>query len=675
MQRFLRLFTLACFIAASLYGCREKPALSEKAEMALWEPIFHKAFLAIENSHQLEEGIRVYDSILKVGGVPSLHAKRVWFELHTYYYYFHNFKPEVVAHYLDSSISLFNTSERRAQYPRAITGFRLFRGDIAFRLNQFDVANEQFFLAKTEAEQYLNECERSGFFYSIAMVLYRQKNFPASLSGFKEAYANQATCPVQNRGIGLQQQEIQGNIGLCYVQLKKYDSALYHFHRELEVANHFKDSLGPHSMALIQGVAYGNMAKVYKAWQRPDSAEVLYRRSLAFNNRPGYEVRDAQLVAMQLSELYAQQKRFGEMRSLLDSARRAIDTLHDASVEVEWRRLTHIYYRETNRPLEELSAYKNYIQLRDSLAESQKQLEQADVTRQLRAREQELQINLLVKGNELNRIYLWVALAIAVMAAGIIILVFMNWRRSRKSLAAQTELNKQISLQKSALERANQEKDRILHVVAHDLRSPIGVTAYVADQVMLDEPNPAVEGQLQLIREASSQALALTNELLGLQGGSQSFVRCDLVALLKTVAAMLEYKAREKRQQIKTNLPPQPVWLQAQPERLQRVASNLLTNAIKFSPEGSTVELQVINNSHEVVLIVRDHGIGIPESMKKEVFDRFTTARRKGTAGEHSFGLGLSIVRDIIEAHHGTVELTSEEGKGTEFRIVLPGEM
>ncbi|RYY98294.1 MAG: sensor histidine kinase [Chitinophagaceae bacterium] len=664
------------FFCLLLAACGSRQWLPEKEEVAYWDArLLRPTYATIERSRNLDSALHVFDSLLArdpAPRTPFVQAARPGVE--AYYYYFIKPNTAATARHVDQFLSHFGTRELQARYPRTYMGNLLYGGELAFRLQQYDKANEYYFRARSTAYSYLSTCERSGFFYSMAMVLYRQKSFSHSARSFLEAYASQDICPAQTTAVGLQQQEIQSNIGLCYVHLKQPDSALFHFRKALDVAHRFRDSLSPVSMAMIRGVVYGNMAKVYVERGQLDSAEVLFRQSLALNNRPGYEVRDAQLVALQLAEVYDRQDRFGAMRPLLDSVRAALDSIHDNEGEEGWRRLRYFYYRDTRQPLQELAAFKSYIGYRDSLATQQKGLEQADITRQLRDKDQDLQIRLLRKNNQVARVYLWVSILLALMAIVIIFLIWINYRRSRRNLAELTELNARINLQKAELEAANREKDRILHVVAHDLRNPVGVTAYLADQMLLEEQTRENEGPLQMIKEASGMALALTNELLGLQHDAAPLERrrTELGALVRTAAAMLHHKAAAKQQTIRPEVPEVPVYLNGWPDRLQRVLVNLLSNALKFSPTGSTVDIQLTRTGAMASIAVRDEGIGIPRELQNVLFDRFSDARRTGTGGERSIGLGLSICREIVEAHGGSITVKSEPGAGATFEVQLP---
>jgi signal transduction histidine kinase len=105
--------------------------------------------------------------------------------------------------------------------------------------------------------------------------------------------------------------------------------------------------------------------------------------------------------------------------------------------------------------------------------------------------------------------------------------------------------------------------------------------------------------------------------------------------------------------------------------KFSRVINNLITNAIKFSNRGSTIDIATGFKANKAFIQVKDYGIGIPQDMQSIIFDRFTKAGRKGTEGEKSMGLGMSIVKRIVDLHHGTITLESKEGEGTLINIEL----
>jgi signal transduction histidine kinase len=143
----------------------------------------------------------------------------------------------------------------------------------------------------------------------------------------------------------------------------------------------------------------------------------------------------------------------------------------------------------------------------------------------------------------------------------------------------------------------------------------------------------------------------------------------DLEALLQYCIALLQHKADAKHQKIE--LQAKPVVMNCSRERMWRVISNLVGNAIKFSPEGETISVALKQEANQILISVQDRGIGIPSNMQDRVFDLFTDAKRKGTAGEPSHGLGLAVSKQIVEAHGGKIWLDSEPGRGTAFHITF----
>jgi signal transduction histidine kinase len=145
----------------------------------------------------------------------------------------------------------------------------------------------------------------------------------------------------------------------------------------------------------------------------------------------------------------------------------------------------------------------------------------------------------------------------------------------------------------------------------------------------------------------------------------------DMEVLLHECVEQLKFKADEKQQKLELKIGAK-VLILADREKIWRVLSNLVVNAIKFSPLGSVIKVEILEKDEKMQLSVKDNGIGIPDALKGKIFDAFTDAKRRGTSGEQPFGLGLSISRQIIEAHGGKIWFDSVENQGTTFYIELP---
>lgn len=250
----------------------------------------------------------------------------------------------------------------------------------------------------------------------------------------------------------------------------------------------------------------------------------------------------------------------------------------------------------------------------------------------------------------------------------------------RKNLKKSRRLNKMISEQNYmmretlvALEHSQSDNAKMIKIAAHDLRSPIGGIYAVSSLMMEDEGRTEEDLELlQAIKQSADNSLSLVKELLEFQVNSRDFKRepLDVAEMLNYCVNLLQDKSILKNQQLQ--LQTFSLNLLGSREKLWRVVSNLIANAIKFSPEGSTVKITSLKKANNVLISVEDSGIGISEEMQHKIFELYTDAKREGTAGEETYGLGLFITKQIVEAHQGKIWCESKPGKGSTFFVELP---
>jgi CheY-like chemotaxis protein/anti-sigma regulatory factor (Ser/Thr protein kinase) len=128
----------------------------------------------------------------------------------------------------------------------------------------------------------------------------------------------------------------------------------------------------------------------------------------------------------------------------------------------------------------------------------------------------------------------------------------------------------------------------------------------------------------------------------------------------------------QHRHELTVLVPSEPSWVDADPSRLEQVVVNLLTNAAKYTADGGTISIAVEREDDEAVLRVRDSGVGIAPELMPHVFDLFTQAERSLDRSQGGLGIGLSLVKRLVELHGGTVEVRSTVGQGSEFVVHLP---
>jgi signal transduction histidine kinase/CheY-like chemotaxis protein len=228
-------------------------------------------------------------------------------------------------------------------------------------------------------------------------------------------------------------------------------------------------------------------------------------------------------------------------------------------------------------------------------------------------------------------------------------------------------------------EAANRAKDQFLAMVSHELRNPLSPILAWARLLRAGTlgPEKAQRAYETIERSARSQA-QLIEDLLDVSRIVSGKLRLDVrpIELAPPVEAAVETArpaGEAKQVRLQVTLDPRAGPVAGDPERLQQVVWNLVSNAVKFTPRGGRVQVHLARVNSHVELTVRDTGCGIEAALLPHVFDRFRQGAPKSGAGERGLGLGLAIVRHIVELHGGTVSAHSPgPGRGAVFQVCLP---
>jgi PAS domain S-box-containing protein len=243
------------------------------------------------------------------------------------------------------------------------------------------------------------------------------------------------------------------------------------------------------------------------------------------------------------------------------------------------------------------------------------------------------------------------------------------------------EQRARAELEKSTdrLREANEAKDNFLATLAHELRNPLAPIRNALQIMRLGGSDAATIGQArELMERQIQQMVRLIDDLLDVSRISRGKIelrkeRVELAEIVKTALETTRPLVEAANHQLIVELPQEPLHLEADPIRLAQVLANLMNNSAKYTDEGGHIRLTAQREHDEVVVRVRDNGIGIPADMLPRVFDMFTQVNRSLGRSQGGLGIGLTLVQSLVYMHGGSVQVFSDgPGQGSEFVVRLP---
>lgn len=476
-------------------------------------------------------------------------------------------------------------------------------------------------------------------------------------------------------------------IGKVYCSEGKYDSALFYSFRSL----HLADSIGakPQKKEALEA-----LAAAYDSLGQHKRALEYHRQFVALKDslvnaeslektaklREGYEAekREQQIVLLNKDkDLLTKEKALQES----ELERRSID-LARSRAEQELQHKS-ILLLSNEKDLRELTVSRQEAELSAAHARD----EQNKQALALAQSERDLQRAELQRRNVIQ----WSLAGFLVLVA--ISTVWLWWlnrqklRANKKILKQQQVLeeqaieieaaNKELQSTNIELDEANRMKTQLLSMAAHDLKNPLGVIIGYSDIILFDTPEDSDTGKyVHDIQSAAYRMNKLISDLLDSAAMEMGNITLELdevllPVLVSTIAARYEYNAAQKGQQILMETV-DDIAILADVARLEQVFDNLVSNAVKYSPHGKTIRLRAKKINTIARFEVQDEGPGMSEEDKQKLFGFFQRLSAEPTGGESSNGVGLAIVKKIVDLHKGRIWAESELGKGTTFIVELP---
>jgi len=230
-----------------------------------------------------------------------------------------------------------------------------------------------------------------------------------------------------------------------------------------------------------------------------------------------------------------------------------------------------------------------------------------------------------------------------------------------------------------SLQDANRRKDEFLAMLSHELRNPLAPIRNAVEVIRrVAPPDPKLTMAREVVDRQVALLARLVDELLDVSRISQGKIvlKKEPVDLGRIIAHAVETTrplVDTRRQTLSVAVPAQPVWLSADFARLSQVLSNLLNNASKYTGEGGRIELTATASEGEATITVRDNGAGIEPHLLDKVFELFVQGERALDRGQGGLGIGLTLVKRLVELHQGRVEASSDgPGRGATFTVTLP---
>lgn len=425
------------------------------------------------------------------------------------------------------------------------------------------------------------------------------------------------------------------NIGGVYRQWKQYDKALGYVVRSAEIFRDIGDRGG-------EAKALDTLGSIYTQCDKFDSARDCIFRSIAIVQEIGMKYEEA-LFFITLAQYQARQYAHEEAIATLTNAYTIADDIqaHQLLSTIH-QELASIYEQSHNYQL----AYKHvtaFHALKERIAN-------ADIARKIKAMDLSFEVARTRRQNT-------------------------SYRKKNTELAT---LLQKVAILNDHLQKVNEEKNELLGIVAHDLQNPL-CSILIMSRLLRDDPalspTERKEFLINIITTVSrmSELISRLLNINALEQGQFTIAVAPHDVADTAISIVHAYQQQAQQKNIELHFAHEShCTATVDAHALMQILDNLVSNAIKFSPHGKSIYIRVYSQQDTVYCSVRDEGPGLSEEDKKKLFGKFARLSAQPTGGEHSSGLGLSVVKKLAEAMNSTVWCDSKHGHGATFVVAMP---
>ncbi|MES2655086.1 MAG: tetratricopeptide repeat-containing sensor histidine kinase [Bacteroidota bacterium] len=613
-------------------------------------------------SGNFEKAFEINDYVLKLA-IEKKEKKYQIYSLNTFMFYSINDNKYLPA---------FNASEEAIHIAKEIKNDTLlaylyiYRSELLAKINNTDGAITYLLKAKRILMKF-DDYESSLLLNStLALFYYNQKEYSKAIQYFKLALEQYAKKKDTNNYRGA-----FDNIGLCYRNLGNYKLAEFYFKQAIHFSKSFKSDIGEVNANINLAVNYSLQKDFNKAISIANYTVSLIKK---------YKITDNYLIEIstQLAKIYLEKKDLKK----LDSVMNQLGKLFYDDKVISEQRLNYLEVVYKRNKMAESPNYvydfENFIAIKDSLEGLKKVKLDSGVSNKYEIAEKlenytDIEQNLKIEKVEKT----WAIYLIIIISIAVIVLSFLIYK-AQKNIKNANLLKEEITKKNKELEILNKQKDYILATVAHDLRGPIGnissITSFIEEETVLSEDN---KNFIKLINQSVDLSLNIISDLVDAIAldNKTMLLKQDKILLketIETVLRMLQTQINKKEISIHTDYF-DGLEIKGDKNLIIRVFFNIISNAVKFGRKNTEIAIEtILFDENNVLIKIIDNGIGIEEEHLAAIFEPFTALSKKGTAGEKSTGLGLSIAKKIVELHHGRIWVESKLDEGSTFNVVLP---
>jgi signal transduction histidine kinase len=514
------------------------------------------------------------------------------------------------------------------------------------------------------------------------------------------------------------------NIGIMYDNSNNYDKCLYYYYEALKYA----DDADRSSVALLQSYiaevyltlkntekaeeylkyavensklsndtnsliwAYSSLGKIELDKKNFAKAENYFKESLSLSRKIDFKLEIIHALT-DLGKFYNSINNFSQAEKNLNEALQLGNEINSLSdLNLIYGELSSLYYKkqEFKKAFEYHEKYKLYSDSLFVLSNSEKLLE-LQTKQELRQKDRETQ--LLMNENDLQKKIIKsqkiIALVISLLGIASIIFIWLLLRNRNKILKAkdlliikneEIENNRiEISEKNEVLAGLNATKDKFFSIIAHDLRNPIAAFVNISELLELEYDRMSDDDKREIINQMNSSSknlmMLLENLLTWARLSNNKIDVYPENLLIKDVleSAIHPYLQSAQNKKIKINIDvSDELTIDTDRFILQTIVGNLVNNAIKFSNQYSEINVSLLTVNGTYNLVVKDHGIGIEESQLRNIFLLGKISTGRGTLGEGGTGLGLVLVKELVEKLNWNIEVRSKGNAGSEFIVIIP---